>query len=445
MHLKLLNRVDRLTEGKATREEVEDVMVEVVEGEVEDVMVEVVVEREVEDMMVEVVEEAAQVEEVVDRESAEQEEQASGEVDVNFPGVHFPYTMLSANGSSLPVPRSSTNFLKNSSLLTPGLVDDLDLGDSDTNLWSSAPQLKIPEVERVSKLGQGSGLKVRGGVFRLGLGGRGSSSRSGHLAEHSRDGGGFSSIATTTSREQEARSSKTGYSVMSSSLPLRKASGEESSSMACFQQGLEAMGVIQVALSGVRNGEPGSMKLPGTMVAKVEDAQLLFLRCAKDGVIMATANFYLARVNGLRIFDSKFLVEWASSKSLPDLQDFQVFSSSYMKKGGRQPLQPLTELLFEHRFFCVLDSESGQAGLVRQVVKKMGGVLVPWEDRDTAPGVVYTLSEDPVEGERVYKTDWVLDMVEVGATLNKARFLMEPEEEMPCSQVRNLFCLNIID
>ena len=60
-----------------------------------------------------------------------------------------------------------------------------------------------------------------------------------------------------------------------------------------------------------------------------------------------------------------------------------------------------------------------------------------WPTQSTTAGRVYTISKDPVEEESVYQTDWVLDILEVGAVLKPSLFLMEPEVDMACSQLQD--------
>lgn len=318
----------------------------------------------------------------------------------------------------------------------------------DGGLWSSAAQLGISGTRSFGAAMEGAGgsgrrgaraggARVRGGMT-LGQGGRREEGQQGRApAPLTKQHGGTAAYSSITSRESEGEplGISGGFEEFTPSPPIRSVRSEESSDMVGFRQRLAARGVNKVAMSGFRNGQRGTMRLPENLVATVEGAELLFIPCAEGGVIMGTANFYLARVLGMQIVDFKFLIEWASKNSLPHLEDYPVVSSRFHRREGRQSIQPLHKLLFEHQVFCVLDTVSGQGVLVGKLIGKMGGQVVSPEERDRVTGRVYTLSEDPVEGESVYQTDWVLDSLEVGAVLKPSLFLMEPEVDMACSQV----------
>ena len=206
------------------------------------------------------------------------------------------------------------------------------------------------------------------------------------------------------------------------------------SDMERFIGKLTELGINKVAFSGLRNGQLGTTRLPERLLAQIEGAELLFIRCSEDGGVLATSNFYLARACGMQIYNALFLREWASNNYLPDLWDFRVFSSCKTGDGTPHRLQPLDRMLFERRFFCVLSTDPSSV-VVRQLVKKLGGRLVPMEERNRVQDVVYTLSGGAVLGENVYHQDWVLDSVELGYVPKKERFLLQPMDDGLCSQV----------
>lgn len=232
-----------------------------------------------------------------------------------------------------------------------------------------------------------------------------------------------------------------------STPPLRRAPmedvGEQISAMMLFEQKLVAQGVRKVTLSGLRNGQHGSMRLPDFLLAPVERSDLLFLHCSEGGGVLATTNFYLARARGLPVFDAQFLTKWSSSNSLPQLGNFPVFSSCLSDGGQPKPLQPLHRMLFQDRKFCVL-SEDASSMVVRQLVKILGGVVVPVEEPGRARAMVYTLSDTSIAGQTTYHQDWILDSVEVGFVLSKEHFLLEPMEQEFCSQVNSMCILSTI-
>ena len=200
---------------------------------------------------------------------------------------------------------------------------------------------------------------------------------------------------------------------------------------------LEERAVTKVAFSGLRNGDRGGMKLSVVLVAPLEGAQLLFLRCSEGGAVLATSNFYLARARGMQIIDSRFLTEWNTSGRLPDLNDFGVFSSCGRESGVKPKyLQPLNQLLFKDRFFCVLGTDATST-VVKKLIERSGGKLLAVEERGRAKGAAYTLSDSATSGGTVYHYDWILDSTEMGYVLNMECFILRHEEEF-CSQVEFL-------
>ena len=217
------------------------------------------------------------------------------------------------------------------------------------------------------------------------------------------------------------------------SQPLQKIK-KPMSDLERFVVRLQERGVTKVAFSGLRNGDHGGMKLPLILMAPLEAAQLLFLRCSEGGAVLATSNFYLARACGMQIIDARFLSEWNTTGQLPDLADFGVFSSCGQESGVMPKyLQPLNQQLFSDGIFCVLGNNATST-VVEKLIKRLGGKLMAAEEQGWGKGLVYTLSDSATSGVMVYHYDWILDSTEMGLVLDKERFVLRQEEEF-CSQV----------
>ena len=77
--------------------------------------------------------------------------------------------------------------------------------------------------------------------------------------------------------------------------------------------------------------------------ADVRKAELLFVKCYKDGVPTLTANFYLGQAYGLQVVNASYLAVWEKGEDMPDPADFPAYGF-YQIEGKRRkiPLKPIT-------------------------------------------------------------------------------------------------------
>ena len=201
--------------------------------------------------------------------------------------------------------------------------------------------------------------------------------------------------------------------------------------------------VDKVIVSGFKNGTGGRVKIPESILGGVDDSQLMFVKCSKDGFPLLTEKFLMARARGIAIFNASYFVAWADLAALPNLDLFPVMCEWSHGAGRSVKLQPIEDRFFEGQAFPFRHAEHWRikADSCTAAIELLGGEMVAWEEkwRDNC----HVISPLPIPGEVVFDPAWIANMIAVGRSLPGARWRREVKEEedgFPCSQVTLVVC-----
>jgi hypothetical protein len=192
---------------------------------------------------------------------------------------------------------------------------------------------------------------------------------------------------------------------------------------------LQKRNVEKVVISGFRNGTGGLVKIPESLLGRVDEAQLMFVKCNKNGFPTITEKFVLARARGLAIYDSSYLLAWADSAALPNLKLFPAMCEWSHGAGKSVTLQPIVDKFFEGQTFTFANTEHWRvsSASVATAIEFLGGRVVGWEERGSAHCNI--ISPEPVCSEVAIDPAWIANMLAVGQSLPSAKWRQEFKEE----------------
>ena len=192
--------------------------------------------------------------------------------------------------------------------------------------------------------------------------------------------------------------------------------------------------VSKVMISGFRNGQGNHVEIPESLLGNVREAQLLFIIC-EGGLPRVTEKLVAALAFGLRIVDSRFLIQWGESTFLPDLDDYPVkneWKSSAM--GISKHLVAIEGKVFAGQAFSFHDTSTWMISstTMEAVIKELGGEVIKHGEQGKKS---FILSSSPVDDGEAFHPEWIIQSVLAGQVLpsKKWRFV-QTEEDLPASQ-----------
>ena len=223
---------------------------------------------------------------------------------------------------------------------------------------------------------------------------------------------------------------------------------DQDSDMMSFKGLLVRENIQKIVTSGFKNGKEGHVTLPPSLLGSTEDSQLIFVKCKSNGNPKITEKLVMARANGLRVADSKYLRVWASCGRIPaTLEQYPATCAWGSRANHREILTPLTTPIFGGQFFCFVDSQGWLLSptCLANAITKLGGTVVDKEERWQVDGPVFSLSSVEVEGEEeLYEYDWVVQMVVAGKFLRREHFLLDTAEDLAASQVNGFSSATVL-
>ena len=223
---------------------------------------------------------------------------------------------------------------------------------------------------------------------------------------------------------------------------------DQDSDMMSFKGLLVRENIQKIVTSGFKNGKEGHVTLPPSLLGSTEDSQLIFVKCKSNGNPKITEKLVMARANGLRVADSKYLRVWASCGRIPaTLEQYPATCAWGSRANHREILTPLTTPIFGGQFFCFVDSQGWLLSptCLANAITKLGGTVVDKEERWQVDGPVFSLSSVEVEGEEeLYEYDWVVQMVVAGKFLRREHFLLNTAEDLAASQVNGFSSATVL-
>ena len=223
---------------------------------------------------------------------------------------------------------------------------------------------------------------------------------------------------------------------------------DQDSDMMSFKGLLLRENIQKIVTSGFKNGKEGHVTLPPSLLGSTEDSQLIFVKCKSNGNPKITEKLVMARANGLRVADSKYLRVWASCGRIPaTLEQYPATCAWGSRANHREILTPLTTPIFGGQFFCFVDSQGWLLSptCLANAITKLGGTVVDKEERWQVDGPVFSLSSVEVEGEEeLYEYDWVVQMVVAGKFLRREHFLLDTAEDLAASQVNGFSSATVL-
>jgi len=205
-----------------------------------------------------------------------------------------------------------------------------------------------------------------------------------------------------------------------------------------FKRLLLREGIKKIVISGFKNGKGGHVTLPPSLLGSTEDSQLIFVKCKSNGNPLITEKLVMARANGLKVADSKYLQVWASCGRIPaTLEQYPATCAWGARAHNRQILAPLTAPIFGGQVFSFVDTQGWGLSptCLANAISKLGGRVVDKEERWQVEGPIFSLSSVEVEGEEeLYEYDWVVQMVVAGKSLRREHYLLATDEDLMASQ-----------
>ena len=223
---------------------------------------------------------------------------------------------------------------------------------------------------------------------------------------------------------------------------------DQDSDMMSFKGLLLRENIQKIVTSGFKNGKEGHVTLPPSLLGSTEDSQLIFVKCKSNGNPKITEKLVMARANGLRVADSKYLQVWASCGRIPaTLEQYPATCAWGSRANHREILTPLTTPIFGGQFFCFVDCQGWLLSptCLANAITKLGGTVVDKEERWQVDGPVFSLSSVEVEEEEeLYEYDWVVQMVVAGKFLRREHFLLDTAEDLAASQVNGFSSATVL-